>query len=215
MPATAICLGAVGAGKTRLLTQLQLLQQSSDSTNSEDEKEPLPTVGINHFDIKQPKTQENDKCFSLFFPSNCFRRRQENSDNSHKLSIREFGGALQAAWLTYLKGSLTEDLKGVIYVIDASASARFSEAGVHLIDVINSLERSRLPIRVLIVFSKVDLVEESCKDRILTEARTLLRLDHLSKWCKFCTFEQKEYSAVVEEDFRLSDILNWCQSLLI
>ena len=75
-------------------------------------------------------------------------------------------------------------------MVDASASYRFSEAGVHLVDLIDSLERNRYHIRVLIVFSKVDLVEKSCKIRLLTEAKTLLRLDHLSKWCDFCTFDQ-------------------------
>jgi len=200
MPFTAVCLGSVGAGKTRLLTQLT---RSNDE--NEDEKEPLPTVGINHFDVKEEKQQENTKCFSLF----C--RRRGVVDNLPQLSIREFGGALQAAWLTYLQGTLSKDLKGIIYVVDASASYRFSEAGVHLVDVIDSLERTRSPIRVLIVFSKVDLVEKTCKDRLLTEAKTLLRLNHLSKWCHFCTFDQIEYSAVDESG--ISYILNWCHSL--
>jgi len=201
MPFTAVCLGSVGAGKTRLLTQLT---RSNDDAN-EDEKEPLPTVGINHFDVKEEKQQENPKCFSLF----C--RRRSVVDNLPQLSIREFGGALQAAWLTYLQGTLSKDLKGIIYVVDASASFRFSEVGVHLVDFVGCIERNRLPIRVLIVFSKVDLVEKSCKDRLLNEAKTLLRLDHLSKWCDFCSFDQIEYSSVDESG--LSYILNWCHSL--
>lgn len=201
MVVTAICLGAVGAGKTRLLTQLTQINDSSD-----EEKEPLPTVGINHFDVNESVQQEKANCFSLF----C-RRRRENDYSLHKLTIREFGGALQAAWLTYLQGTLNRNLKGIIYVIDVSASSRFSEAGVHLVDVVESLERHRVAVRLLIVFTKVDLVEESCKDRVLTEAKNLLRLDHLSRWSDFCTFDQIEYSAITESG--LSNILNWCQSL--
>jgi len=209
MPVTAICLGAVGAGKTRLLTQLTKQNTDTIEDDEEEEREPLPTVGINHFDVKESAAQSENSsnCFSLF----CRRRRQEDNYNLNKLTIREFGGALQAAWLTYLKGTLNQDLKGLIYVIDSSASARFSEAGVHLIDVIESLERNRVPVRILIVFTKIDLVEDSCKDRIITEARTLLRINHLEKWSKYCVFDIIEYSAINESG--LSNILNWCQNL--
>jgi len=203
MPFTAVCLGSVGAGKTRLLN---LLTRSNDDKEEEGETEPLPTVGINHFDVKEEKQQEYPKCFSLF----CRKRRVVDPNLPH-LTIREFGGALQAAWLTYLQGAVSNDLKGFIYVVDASTSYRFSEAGVHLVDVIDKLERIQSHIRVLIVFSKVDLVDKSCKSRLLTEAKTLLRLDHLSKWCNYCTFDQVEYSALDESG--LEFILNWCHDL--
>ena len=111
MPFTAVCLGSVGAGKTRLLTQLT---RSNDE--KEDETEPLPTVGINHFDVKEEKQQENSKCFSLF----CRRQRGGVVDNLPQLTIREFGGALQAAWSTYLQGALSKDLKGKEYFCYAS-----------------------------------------------------------------------------------------------
>ena len=200
MPFTAVCLGSIGAGKTRLLTQLT--QSVNEDT---EETEPLPTVGINHFDVKEEEQKEDPKCFPFF----C--RRRGVVDNLPQLTVREFGGALQAAWLTYLQGALTKDLKGVIYVIDASASYRFSEVAVHLVDVIDSLERNRSPVRVLIVFSKVDLIEKSCKSKLLTEAKALLRLDHLNQWSNFCFFDQVEYSALDETG--LTFILNWCQSL--
>ena len=54
MPFTAVCLGSVGAGKTRLLN---LLTRSNDDKEEEGETEPLPTVGINHFDVKEEKQQ--------------------------------------------------------------------------------------------------------------------------------------------------------------
>ena len=55
MPFTAVCLGSIGAGKTRLLTQLT--QSVNENT---EETEPLPTVGINHFDVQGE--EYNVKC---------------------------------------------------------------------------------------------------------------------------------------------------------
>ena len=61
MPFTAVCLGSIGAGKTRLLTQLT--QSVNENT---EETEPLPTFGINHFDVKEE--EQNEKGSSKSHP---------------------------------------------------------------------------------------------------------------------------------------------------
>lgn len=206
MPVIAVCIGAIGSGKTTLLRKLQ------DTTD--EESEPLPTVGINHFNAAVSQSQDQlperdsiSRCFSVF--ASAFKKE------AHKqtLTIREFGGALAPAWTNYLTGIFDnkEETVGIIYVIDVSTTAKISEVGVHLIDIVEFIERQKTETKVLIVFSKVDLVERSCKDRILCEARSLLRLSYLTSWCKYCQIDQVDYSCITEQG--ITTIRNWCNSL--
>ena len=56
MPAALlVCLGAIGAGKTTLLKKIQNQNSTKVEVDVVEESglppQPLPTVGINHFDI--------------------------------------------------------------------------------------------------------------------------------------------------------------------
>ena len=211
---SALCLGAVGCGKTTLLQKLQ--EHQSEAVEEEEEvKEPVATVGVNHFNIVLPKVEDESqkkldvisKCFTIV--TTAYRGK-----NDDILSIREFGGALAPAWLSYLRGILLEDsesLKGLLYVIDLSLSARFAEVGVHLTDIVGFVESFKSSTRVLIVFSKLDLIDEDHEEKALNEARALLRLDYLSNWCKNCNIEEICYSS--KTDRGLTDILHWCCTL--
>ncbi len=210
MPVIALCFGVVGSGKTTLLKKLKDIDEKEDE--EEGSKEPLPTVGINHFSVQITDQQKAPK------PSSCLARLKDTFHHKEAkfLPIREFGGALAPAWLNYLRStyddSSSDVVKGVIFVIDLSNSAKFSEIGVHIVDIVGFLEKKKAPTRVLIVFTKIDLVEESCKEKVLNEARNLLRLDYLSNWCQVCHFEQVEFSAV--DNFGFWSICEWCQSLV-
>ena len=89
--ATAVCLGAVDAGKTSLLRRLQSLLQEE----IEDFPAPLlqPTIGINHFSLTFEQSQEKHSCLPLAL----------RSRKTTKLVAKEFGGALAPVWQSYLK----------------------------------------------------------------------------------------------------------------
>ena len=198
MPDIAVCLGSSGSGKTTLLRKLQ-------KSSREDDTEPLPTVGVNHFSVDiPPLVSEETKCFSYL------QRKKRGT----QLSFREFGGALAPAWLTYLNRIRDDSsvlVRGLLFVVDASCSARFAEAGVHLVDIVEFLESQKSNCRILLVLSKLDLIDECCLEKTLNNLKTLLRLDYLANWCKFCVIEHCEYSAISEEG--LCDVINWCRSL--
>ena len=95
--------------------------------------------------------------------------------------------------------SLREKSRCLIFLVDASNTpAYLSEAAVHLIELLNYLQTTKKHSRVLIVYSKVDLIhlEESC-ERILSNIKQLLRISHLKTWySKDITIKEIEYSAV-------------------
>ena len=95
--------------------------------------------------------------------------------------------------------SLREKSRCLIFLVDASNTpAYLSEAAVHLIELLNYLQTTKKHSRVLIVYSKVDLIhlEESC-ERILSNIKQLLRISYLKTWySKDITIKEIEYSAV-------------------
>ena len=185
MPAALlVCLGAIGAGKTTLLKKIQNQNSTKVEVHVVEESglppQPLPTVGINHFDINlttsgdqfQNNPPQNTNCFSI-----CIVPPKSHKNNS-KVELKEFGGELTPAWKSYLQGLLNEhyDKSGVLYLIDVSNISRLSEAGVHLMETIETFEKLRkTSTRVLIVFSKVDLLDSVSKTKILNEAKNILR----------------------------------------
>ena len=184
MPAALlVCLGAIGAGKTTLLQKIKNQNSTKVEVDVVEESglpsQPLPTVGINHFDINLAASEDQfqnnlpqKNCFSL-----CIGTPKSRQNNS-KVEVKEFGGELTPAWKSYLQGLLNEhyDKSGVLYLIDVSNTSRLSEAGVHLVETIQTFEKLRkTSTRVLIVFSKVDLLDSVSKTKILNEAKNLLR----------------------------------------
>ena len=186
MPNLVVCLGAIGAGKTTLLNKLQNKHFNEIKEDSGLPVEPLATVGINHFDIDLTSDFDHSTV-SDSSKNNCFSFKFRSSFSTNKciVEIKEFGGSLAPAWKSYLQGLLKEhyDKSGVLYIVDVSNASRFAEVGVHLIETVQIFETLRkTSSRVLIVFSKVDLLDSTSKTKILNEARLLLRLDYLSRY---------------------------------
>ena len=101
-----------------------------------------------------------------------------------------------------------------MFLVDASSlSASLSEAAVHLIDILSYLQTTKKQARVLIIYSKVDIIEpkESCP-RIISNIKQLLRTSYLKQWYSKCiTIREVEYSAVTGQGIeKIGYWLNHC-----
>lgn len=106
-----------------------------------------------------------------------------------------------------------EKSKCVIFLIDASNSPAFlSETAVHLIELLNYLKSAKKHARVLIVYSKIDIVPKNCSAKVLTNIKQLLRITYLKQWySKEITIREVEYSAVTGQGLdKISYWLNHC-----
>lgn len=195
------------------------LQEINAKASSEEDKfvpGPLPTVGINHYDVNiatsADKEREDINSATRCFP---FLIGSLSKPTDYFLSIREFGGALAPAWQSYLRSTLEScDGKkcGIVFLVDISCASRFAEAGVHLLDTLSFFEHdSKSTTKVLIVFSKSDLLDPCSREKTLTEVTSLLRLDYLSNWCQYCQLERVVFSSETEEG--LGFIFNWLRAL--
>jgi hypothetical protein len=219
MPAVVVCAGAIAAGKTELLNNLKKFNDD-DSTNQDSESglpfEPLPTVGINHFNIDVTLEEDHTSRSNGTFANRCLPLLVgERRKLKHCVSVREFGGELAPAWLTYIKGATSGNgaertsKHGLMFLVDVSNCARLAEAGVHLIEILSWYEKAKLRARVLVIFSKIDLLCE-VRERILCESKALLRLDYLINWCQHCCIEHVDYSAKTGEG--LETIFHWLRA---
>lgn len=70
--------------------------------------------------------------------------------------------------------------QAILFAIDLSNPGRLAESGVHLVEILQ-LVKGEAEIKVLIVFTKADLLEESLFQKVLRETRALLRIDFLTQ----------------------------------
>ena len=106
-----------------------------------------------------------------------------------------------------------EKSKCIIFVIDASNSpAYLSESAVHLIEVLNYLKSRKKIARVLIVYSKIDIVPKECSTKIITNIKQLLRITNIKHWyANEITIREVEYSAVTGQGIdKIRYWLNHC-----
>lgn len=171
-----------------------------------------PTVGVNHFEFTvddltlqvageywNRKKNKN----SFFCPKINCQSPEQNSDKAGVIELKELGGQIAPLWKSMISSTTVESLREksrcLIFLVDASNTpAYLSEAAVHLIELLNYLQTTKKHSRVLIVYSKVDLIhlEESC-ERILSNIKQLLRISYLKTWySKDITIKEIEYSAV-------------------
>lgn len=171
-----------------------------------------PTVGVNHFEFTvddltlqvageywNRKKNKN----SFFCPKINCQSPELNSDKAGVIQLKELGGQIAPLWKSMISSTTVESLREksrcLIFLVDASNTpAYLSEAAVHLIELLNYLQTTKKHSRVLIVYSKVDLIhlEESC-ERILSNIKQLLRISYLKTWySKDITIKEIEYSAV-------------------
>ena len=83
-------------------------------------------------------------------------------------------------------------------LIDASnISASLSETAVHLIDLLNYLQSKKKVARILIIYSKVDIIQPSeNRKRVISSIQQLLRISYLKFWYGKISIKEIEYSAV-------------------
>ena len=88
-----------------------------------------------------------------------------------------------------------------------------SEAAVHFIDLLNCLHEAKRPARILIIYSKIDLVNpKQTRQRTISNIKQLLRTSHIKYWYnKSITIREVEYSAVTGQGIeQISYWLNHC-----
>ena len=110
--------------------------------------------------------------------------------------------------------SLNEKSKCLMFLVDASNSpSSLSESAIHFIEILNYLKSTNKHARVLLIYSKIDIIvpKESCL-KVISNIKQLLRISHLKYWySKHITIREVEYSAVTGQGVdKISYWLNHC-----
>jgi len=96
-------------------------------------------------------------------------------------------------------------------MVDSSEPGRLADASVHLVETLKLIEETQKSCKLLIIFSKVDLLEHPQRDRVIAGISSLLQLSYLTSWCRYVNIQTTEYST--ETDEGLHTILEWLQTL--
>ena len=192
-------MSSVLAGKTTLLNILQNRPQTNGTVNKSNRvlSKTIPTIGVNHYDIVLNKVK----------------------GNKAELSLKEYGGQLAPLWTTYLKQQ--QPPFSLIYLVDAADISKVSETSVHLIETLEQLTVTKNQIKLLIVYSKTDLLSPDGSDflgdrppfdnRRISEYRQLLRVHHLKTFCPNIQVCEVLFSAI--NCLGLPFILHWLNGL--
>ena len=141
-----------------------------------------------------------------------------------QVNVKELGGELAQNWSLYLKQQCESSQRiSLIYVIDISNPSSVPEVSFHVRNCLKLLPSKRRDnaskSSVLIVYSKVDVVQETYDSCIavpnqsiveveLERFRSLLRIEDLRLWYRATVqFEEVSYSAF--EDQGLVLIKDW------
>ena len=202
----AFCLGPTGSGKTILLKKLAGNKETGKSeTFSELVSKTLATVGVNHFNVPiiespPPPTESKALC----------GRFAKKEPKQKTVSVKELGGALAENWLQYLKNADASDRNKILFLIDISDTARISEICCCLIPILHFLEENGNGGKLLIVYSKSDLLSGNKKilDLQLQTFSNVLRLPHI-RGCYEKTVDLQEVVYSGKDDSGLSEIRSW------
>ena len=136
------------------------------------------------------------------------------------MHVKELGGKLAQNWGLYLKQQCESSQRiNLIYVIDLSNPSLVPEVSFHLRNCLKLLPTNVGKSPVLIVYSKVDVVQENYDSCIaipnqsiveveLQRFRSLLRIEDLRLWYRTTVqFEEVSHSAF--EDQGLVLIKDW------
>lgn len=191
MPLTVVCLGARDSGKTTLLRKIQ----NSDPTD----EPPLlqPTIGVNHFAIRLDLD-----LWSRNQGSGCWTRKRTKD-----LVVKEFGGTLAPVWTNYLQNSLSikdSPVRALLFTIDLSNAGRLAESGVHLVEIL----QVDPGVKVLVVFTKADLVDDVAFEKVLREFKALLRIDFLAK-----SYDLETLTVSSQTDFGIFELVQFLAAL--
>lgn len=208
------CLGPTFSGKTTLLKRLTTLEDAnSDEEDNYDSiltlPKTLPTVGVNQYSVPLLRIKYKEIRFEAL-KQFCFGPDEEKVKEKF-VTVRELGGAIQPLWHSYL-GTLgnSKESQHFIFVIDSTDFGRVSDAGVHLVEAVGLIEEAKQESNFLIVLSKIDLLKEDQKERIILNLLSLLRVAYLTAWCKFAKLTVIEYSAETGQGF--DQVLNWLRA---
>ncbi|XP_017851022.1 ADP-ribosylation factor-like protein 16 [Drosophila busckii] len=181
---SCICLGPKRAGKTHLLKALQEPESIDETSYS------MPTIGTGIYSIHFPEKQK---------PSNPNAPTTTTASKHLPKSIQvlEIGGSMAPLWRQYF-----EDIKKLIYVVDASNLCQISAAGVLFYSILTEPRLQK--VKILLVLTKMDYSYRQMRN----EALLMLQMSKLQKQIRQ-QVQIVEASAVTKVGF--PEIYDWLQ----
>ncbi|XP_034475300.1 ADP-ribosylation factor 1-like 1 [Drosophila innubila] len=159
---SCICLGPKRAGKTHLLKALQEPDSIDETTYS------MPTIGTGIYRIHFPEKSAN---------SDKHRPPTDVAPSMPKhlpkfIQILEIGGSMAPLWR---QSQYFEDVKKLIYVVDASNLCQISAAGVLFYSILTEPRLQK--VKILLVLTKMDYSYRQMRN----EALLMLQMAKLQK----------------------------------
>ncbi|KAH8266476.1 hypothetical protein KR044_003855, partial [Drosophila immigrans] len=163
---SCICLGPKRAGKTHLLKALQEPDSIDETSYS------MPTIGTGIYRIHFPeKSSHSDKPR----PPADAAAAQAAPLSKHApkfIQVLEIGGSMAPLWR---QSQYFEDVKKLIYVVDASNLCQISAAGVLFYSILTEPRLQK--VKILLVLTKMDYSYRQMRN----EALLMLQMSKLQK----------------------------------
>ncbi|EDW03415.1 uncharacterized protein LOC6562251 [Drosophila grimshawi] len=165
---SCICLGPKRAGKTHLLKALQEPESIDETSYS------MPTIGTGIFRIYFPEKATNGDRPKPPPPSTDAATATPHSGKhlAKFIQVLEIGGSMAPLWR---QSQYFEDVKKLIYVVDASNLCQISAAGVLFYSILTEPRLQK--VRILLVLTKMDYSYRQMRN----EALLMLQMSKLQK----------------------------------
>ncbi|XP_017858134.1 PREDICTED: uncharacterized protein LOC108610509 [Drosophila arizonae] len=191
---SCICLGPKRAGKTHLLKALQEPDSIDETSYS------MPTIGTGIFRIYFPEKSANADRHKPPPPTTDVVATPHGGKHLAKfIQVLEIGGSMAPLWR---QSQYFEDVKKLIYVVDASNLCQISAAGVLFYSILTEPRLQK--VKILLVLTKMDYSYRQMRN----EALLMLQMSKLQKQIRQ-QVTIVEASAVTKVG--LSTIYDWLQ----
>ena len=128
------------------------------------------------------------------------------------VTVRELGGAIAPLWPSYIGSTSKESQhQNFIFLVDSADPGRLAEAGVHLVDCLSSLEECKHRCKLLLILTKVDLLNAGQRGKQVLDILSLLQIGTLTAWCHHVKLQVLEYSAGTGEG--IDTIVDWLKGV--
>ncbi|XP_030565491.1 uncharacterized protein LOC115765890 [Drosophila novamexicana] len=166
---SCICLGPKRAGKTHLLKALQDPESMDETSYS------MPTIGTGIFRIVFPEKSSHADRHKPPPPPTTDAAAATPRAGKHLakfIQVLEIGGSMAPLWR---QSQYFEDVKKLIYVVDASNLCQISAAGVLFYSILTEPRLQK--VRILLVLTKMDYSYRQMRN----EALLMLQMSKLQK----------------------------------